>query len=523
MRLLSGLRIRARLLLLLTFSVMSLVLLGLFAAWTIKDGAEGAGVFIEVEFETARALSEVRAAVGGARRYEKDIFLNLGNEAETDRYTKLWTEELVNIRKGIERTKVVAQPEQLVLLSVMQQGVANYSAGFKDILGKLTRGELNDPWAANAAMAPLKGDILKVDTSLAELSGAVEKIAAERRVNFSETARRAPWLIVVVALVVSVLASALAFAIVQSILVPIGQLGSIARQWGQGDLRSQMLDSGDDEIADVRRDLGAMHQALVRLVQEVRAGVEVLGSNTRDIASANNELSERTEEVASTSQQTSHAIDQLSMAVKQTVVSSSQASARADDATQVATQGGQVVDKVITTMGGIAASSRKIADIISVINGIAFQTNILALNAAVEAARAGEQGRGFAVVASEVRSLAGRSAQAAREIKSIITSSVEKVDEGSVLVQDAGRTMRDIVSSVGQVAEIIDHIRMAASEQHDGIERIGQAMRAVDASTQQNAAMVEESAAAAMSLREEAEHLMRAIEQFKLAPAASSL
>ena len=128
MRLLSGLRIRARLLLLLTFSVMSLVMLGLFAAWTIKNGAEGAGVFIEVEFETARALSEVRAAVGSARRYEKDIFLNLGNEAETDRYTKLWTDELVNIRKGIERTKVVAQPEQLVLLSVMQQGVANYSA-----------------------------------------------------------------------------------------------------------------------------------------------------------------------------------------------------------------------------------------------------------------------------------------------------------------------------------------------------------------------------------------------------------
>jgi methyl-accepting chemotaxis protein len=183
---------------------------------------------------------------------------------------------------------------------------------------------------------------------------------------------------------------------------------------------------------------------------------------------------------------------------------------------QVATKGGAVVDKVVSTMGEINTSSRKIADIIGVIDGIAFQTSILALNAAVEAARAGDQGRGFAVVASEVRSLAGRSAEAAREIKSIIGSSVAKVNEGSSLVEEAGRSMRDIVESVGQVSTVIEQIRQAANEQHDGIGLISTAMGGIDRATQQNAAMVEESAAGAMSLNEETGHLRRAISLFKL-------
>jgi methyl-accepting chemotaxis protein len=213
-------------------------------------------------------------------------------------------------------------------------------------------------------------------------------------------------------------------------------------------------------------------------------------------------------------QETSASVSQLSLPVKHTADSAGDAVERAASAMQVATQGGAVVSRVITTMGEINTSSRKIADIISVIDGIAFQTNILALNAAVEAARAGEQGRGFAVVASEVRSLAGRSAEAAREIKSIIGVSVEKVEEGYGLVEDAGRTMQNIVQSVGQVTEVIEQIRIAAQQQREGIEHISQTMTGLDSATQQNVAMVEESTASAMSLAEEAQHLRSAIAQF---------
>jgi methyl-accepting chemotaxis protein len=242
--------------------------------------------------------------------------------------------------------------------------------------------------------------------------------------------------------------------------------------------------------------------------------VHVVGSNSAEIAAANSDLSERTEHAAMALQETSASVSQLSLPVKHTADSAGDAVERAASAMQVATQGGAVVSRVITTMGEINTSSRKIADIISVIDGIAFQTNILALNAAVEAARAGEQGRGFAVVASEVRSLAGRSAEAAREIKSIIGVSVEKVEEGYGLVEDAGRTMQNIVQSVGQVTEVIEQIRIAAQQQREGIEHISQTMTGLDSATQQNVAMVEESTASAMSLAEEAQHLRSAIAQF---------
>ena len=239
-------------------------------------------------------------------------------------------------------------------------------------------------------------------------------------------------------------------------------------------------------------------------------------NNTAEITHANGDLSDRTEQAANSLQKASASIDQLSFAVEQTAESASQAVQNAAQAMHDAQRGGQVVAKVVDTMKDINTSSRKIADIISVIDGIAFQTNILALNAAVEAARAGDQGRGFAVVASEVRSLAGRSAEAAREIKSIIVSSVEKVEQGSALVQTAGQTMREIVSSVGDVSAVIEAIRLAANEQVDGIRAISASMGGLDQSTQQNAAMVQESAAGAMGLSAEADKLHAAVSAFRL-------
>jgi methyl-accepting chemotaxis protein len=234
------------------------------------------------------------------------------------------------------------------------------------------------------------------------------------------------------------------------------------------------------------------------------------------IAQGNHDLSQRTEEQASALQQTAATMDELGTTVRTTADSAQQASQLALNASHTASQGGAVVGQVVDTMRGINASSRKISDIIGVIDGIAFQTNILALNAAVEAARAGEQGRGFAVVAGEVRSLAQRSAQAAREIKSLITDSVEQVDKGTALVDQAGTTMTDIVSAIGRVNDIVAEISAASHEQSLGVGQVGTAVTQMDQVTQQNAALVEESAAAAESLRQQADQLVQATAVFKL-------
>lgn len=523
MNFLLSIRIRSRLLLLLTFSVLTLVTLGAFSSWTIMSGAGQATGFIDSEFESIRTLSEVRTAVGNARRYEKDVFLNMGDEKETEHYTALWTAEVQHITQSIANTQAVAHSSDRALLENMQKGIDRYALGFKNILAKMARGELNDPWAANVAMAPLKSDIRQVDQSLEALSESVHQRANERRSDFAVTAARAPWLVIATTCIVSVFTTVLALAIIRSILLPIQNLQSTARAWGHGDLTVQVSTSDKCEIGDAKRDLGLMHGALVNLVEQVSLGVEVLGNNTSEIASANTDLSARTELAALSLQKTTTSIEHLSIAVKQTADAASQAVHTAGTALQVATKGGDLVAKVVTTMGEINTSSRKISAIISVIDGIAFQTNILALNAAVEAARAGDQGRGFAVVASEVRSLAGRSADAAREIKSIIVRSVEKVEEGSALVEDAGRNMRDIVESVGQVSTVIEQIRTVANEQYEGIGLISKAMGGIDQATQQNAAMVEESAAGAMNLHEETSHLQRAIALFRLNSSESRL
>ena len=283
-----------------------------------------------------------------------------------------------------------------------------------------------------------------------------------------------------------------------------------------GDLTTRNNDQENDEFTPLLASLEEMQAALSNIVTTVRQSSDSVATASSQIAQGNADMSARTESQASALEETAASMEELSSTVRQNADNARQANQLAQSASTVAVQGGEVVSQVVDTMKGINDASRKIADIISVIDGIAFQTNILALNAAVEAARAGEQGRGFAVVASEVRSLAGRSAQAAREIKTIIEHSVGTVAHGAELVADAGRTMRDIVQSVGDVTLVIEAIRQAANEQHEGIALISQAMVGIDQATQQNAAMVEESAAGAMSLREQTHHLRQALQGFKL-------
>jgi methyl-accepting chemotaxis protein len=313
----------------------------------------------------------------------------------------------------------------------------------------------------------------------------------------------------------------MAWMLSRSITRPLTQALEQARAVAAGDLTQRVQAHGNDETAQLLRALGEMQDRLSHLVSQVRGGVDSVSTASQEIARGNADLSQRTEQTATSLQQTASAIEQLTGTVRQTADSARTANQLASSASSVAQRGGEVVSQVVSTMEEINASSKRIADIIGTIDGIAFQTNILALNAAVEAARAGEQGRGFAVVAGEVRSLAQRSAEAAREIKSLIGSSVDKVDSGTRLVADAGSTMTEIVASVQRVSDIIGEISAAAAEQSGGIGQVNQAVTQLDQATQQNAALVEESAAAAESLQAQAHQLAGVVASFRIAATGS--
>ncbi|MDQ2990546.1 MAG: methyl-accepting chemotaxis protein, partial [Pseudomonadota bacterium] len=307
-----------------------------------------------------------------------------------------------------------------------------------------------------------------------------------------------------------------AYFITRSITGPIRTAVTLAQTVAAGDLSSQIVVARRDETGELMQALKDMNDSLNKIVGDVRSGTDQIATASGEIASGNLDLSARTEQQASALEETASSMEELTSTVKQNADNARQANVLAGSASDVAVKGGQVVAQVVDTMGVINASARKIVDIIGVIDGIAFQTNILALNAAVEAARAGEQGRGFAVVATEVRNLAQRSAAAAKEIKVLIGDSVAAVDTGSKLVDQAGATMGDIVASVARVTDIMSEITAASHEQEAGIEQINQAIGEMDAVTQQNAALVEEAAAAAGSLREQAGNLAHAVSVFKL-------
>jgi len=307
-----------------------------------------------------------------------------------------------------------------------------------------------------------------------------------------------------------------AFLATRSITRPVNEAVKIAQTVASGDLTSRIEVNSTDETGQLMQALKEMNDSLMKIVGEVRTGTDTIATASAQIAAGNMDLSSRTEEQASALEETASSMEELTSTVRQNGDNANQANQLAIAASDIAVKGGSVVSQVVQTMGSINESSKKIADIISVIDGIAFQTNILALNAAVEAARAGEQGRGFAVVATEVRSLAQRSASAAREIKTLIDDSVDKVDAGTRLVGQAGTTMNEIVSSIQRVTDIMGEITSATREQVDGIEQINQAVADMDTVTQQNAALVEEAAAAAESLQDQAANLVHVVSVFNI-------
>ena len=358
----------------------------------------------------------------------------------------------------------------------------------------------------------------------AAYQAAQAKLVEAQRLDIDATAARvaqlnkqARLMLIVLSLCAVALGVVLTLWLRRSITRPLQQAVEVADRIARFDLSQNIAASErDDETGKLLASLTTMQNALRSLVTDVRNSTESITTGSTEIAVGNQDLSRRTEQTSSNLQQAASSMEQLTGTVKQSADSARQANQLAASAAEVAARGGNVVSQVVTTMDEINASSKKISDIIGVIDGIAFQTNILALNAAVEAARAGEQGRGFAVVASEVRSLAGRSAEAAKEIKGLIGASVDKVEAGSRLVADAGATMTEIVSSVQRVSDIIGEITAASSEQSDGIGQVNTAVIQLDQMTQQNAALVEESAAASESLKEQASRLAQVVSTFQL-------
>ena len=420
--------------------------------------------------------------------------------------------QLAEIRKQYEA--LISSPEERTIYEEFVSGWTKYVEVNNKAL-QLSR--KNENAAATAIMSqesrPLYLALKSLTDKLVQINTQGADSAAKSSAATYASAKNTVIAVSAAAVIVVFLAAAW---LIRSITAPLAQAVQAADRIAGGDLSGQIVVQSKDETGLLLQALQRMQQSLVTIVSSVRQNAEGVASASSQIASGNNDLSARTEQQASALEETAASMEELSSTVRQNADNARTANQLAVNASTIAVQGGDVVAEVVETMKGINSSSSKIADIISVIDGIAFQTNILALNAAVEAARAGEQGRGFAVVAGEVRSLAGRSAEAAKEIKSLIAASVESVGQGSALVDKAGATMTEVVASIRRVTDIMGEISAASSEQSAGVSQVGEAVMQMDQATQQNAALVEEMAAAASALNTQAGEMVNAVAVFKL-------
>ena len=408
-----------------------------------------------------------------------------------------------------QRLQLITEAEQRWLNTAIEPAITLRRAvrdGREQMAAVTTLEQAGKGKAEMDNMRRLLGEMDRAESSL--LAVRAEEAAALKSVTGNT--------LIIGGIVSVALAMLLAWWLANNITRPLALAVRLARQVAGGDLTARIEVRSRDETGELLSALKDMNASLVHIVSGVRRGTDMIATASSQIATGNLDLSSRTEQQASSLEETASSMEELTSTVQQNSANAREANRMAQAASDIASSGGGVVSRVVETMEEINASSRKIVDIISVIDGIAFQTNILALNAAVEAARAGEQGRGFAVVATEVRSLAQRSAAAAKEIKSLISDSVAKVESGSVLVNEAGDTMREIVESVQRVTGMINEISAAGEEQRSGIEQVSQAVGQMDQVTQQNAALVEEAAAASQALQEQAQELAQAVSVFRL-------
>ena len=473
--------------------------------------------FMSHSIKEVHDVAGVRLALGQVRLHEKNMVIHYEDGVEVLKQRELWQAAIGKVQKSLNQLLEGEEDEDNPLAREALKHLQAYADATTHVTTQIQDGAYDNARTADKMLDKAKAAVTEVETKMAAIEKIVDAEAAETQAAFHQEMQRTLWLFLGVMALVVVVVVPLTLMNSRSITQPIVHAREVALAIAEGDLTRRIRSEGQDEVAELLRALDHMQQSLGSLVGSVREASESIQLSSNEVASGNGDLSERTEQAASSLQQTASSMEQLTGNVRSSASSAAHADELANSASSVAERGGQAVGQVVSTMEDIHGASRRIADIIGVIDGIAFQTNILALNAAVEAARAGEQGRGFAVVASEVRSLAGRSANAAREIKTLIQASVEKIDSGTRQVQDAGQTMSDIVSSVQRVSETIRGITTAATEQSQGIGQINSAISQLDQMTQQNAALVEQSAAAAESLKDQANQLNAMVARFRTA------
>jgi len=492
-----------------------LVLISTLSIVRFKSLGETVNLVIHDRYAKVEMVFQIHEHQNLQARYLRNAILSAKNPEQMESWLTKVEQEAAGNAELIEKlTPLILSPKGLELFGQLKSFREPYALSRAELVKTLRSGKVDDAtdyllnqfqkpqldyFHAAEALIKYQEDLMRTDSAQmeADIANAVALTAGLTMVALG------------IALLISVF-------ITRSITAPVSQAVEIATSVSQGNLSTSIEVHGTDETGQLLTALKNMQTELVRLVRHVRQSSNTVANASAEIAQGNQDLSARTSSQASTLEETAATMEELSSQVKNNADNARQANQMAASASSVAARGGEVVGRVVDTMKEINESSRKIADIIGVIDSIAFQTNILALNAAVEAARAGEQGRGFAVVASEVRSLAGRSAAAAKEIKTLINTSVERVEHGAALVDDAGTTMTEVVSSIRRVSDLVGEISSASDEQAAGAAQIGEAVTEMDQVTQQNAALVEEMAAAASSLKGQAHDLVEVVSVFEL-------
>lgn len=521
MQWLADLRLRTKLIAAFSVVLCLTTFLGIFANSRLSVVNHGATDLATSWLPSVASLSEIHVTTAEFRAKELRHVLT-PDDAGMRKLESEMNELLVKFKQADQasRSRITSEQEQ-AQWEQLRKTWADYLLVHEAVLKLSSAGD------ADGAAALVSGGGLQAFSAVtAQIDQLVElnHRGGEEAGRLADLAYgTAKWAIWTCLALVVLVGLALAITVANMMSKPLENAAAVLKAVAEGDLTQQVQTNRKDEIGDMQSALAQMVSSLADTVNRVRVGADSVATASSQIAQGNTDLSARTETQASSLQETAAAVEEMAGTVRTNADNARQANQLASAASEVAARGGEVVSQVVDTMNGIQSSSQKISDIIGVIDGIAFQTNILALNAAVEAARAGEQGRGFAVVAGEVRSLAQRSAQAAREIKTLISDSVEKVNAGSALVSTAGSTMQDVVTQVRKVTDLVGEIAHASTEQSQGIGQINQAVAQLDQSTQQNAALVEESMAAAESLRSQAAKLADAVTVFKTTPGASTV
>ncbi len=514
---LRGFSIRSRLLACMALVVFIGTLVGGGMSWKLLSLKSEFDAFTQQEFVATQRMTTLALNISALRGHEKAAIINTGDSVSAEGEVKAWKASLqATIQSTQDLAAAAPTPELQDKAKALSAKLASYGKALESTLDLVASGTITAAAEAYQSSEPARADADSVERTVIELNQDIMKLAEARRTKAAAAVTQTLAMLWGLLLSPGLIFLPLMGLTIASITGPLSRAEEITQAIAHGDLTRDITLCGKDEIARLMTSMRAMQEGLREMVSSVRESSESMLTASTEIAAGNQDLSNRTEQTAANLQDTASSMDQLSKTVEHSAESANVANLLADTASQRAGQGGAVVESVVSQMEDISAASRQIADIIGVIDGIAFQTNILALNAAVEAARAGEQGRGFAVVAGEVRSLAQRSAEAARAIKALIGQSVERVELGSQKVREAGAVMKEIVESIGRVTQAMGEIAEATRQQSSGIVQVSHSVTELDQMTQQNAALVEQSAAAADSLRQQAMDLSKTVQRFHI-------